>query len=203
MKTCYPIGITGTIGSGKSTVSRLWSRFASLPLIDVDHLCRELLAKEKHGWAALRQHLDAGFFEPDGNLDRRALREALFSDPDLRRQVDGLVHPLARDLLRERLAGLSGPVLVDVPLLFEAGWQDAFQRVVMVYADPSTCCRRVARRDNISPDEAARAIGSQLSPWEKAMRADHVVDNRYCRLYTGLQVVHLAAVIGSLCVRES
>lgn len=188
------IGITGSIGSGKSTVSRFWAAWTGLALIDIDLLCRELLEAGKPGWAVLKENLAPSFFGGDGNLDRQALRKSIFADEGLRRQVDRLIHPLALELFFERTAGMEGTVLVDVPLLFEAGWQEHFACTVVVYADPQTCCRRILGRDRVAAEEAARSIRAQMPIGDKAMLADHVVDNRYCWLYARSQVVRLAGL---------
>ena len=74
MSTINLIGITGGIGSGKSTVSRFWSAYAKLPLIDIDQLCRKLLEVEKPGWVALKENLGKSFFGADGSLNRSGLR---------------------------------------------------------------------------------------------------------------------------------
>ncbi|MCL7488205.1 MAG: dephospho-CoA kinase [Desulfobulbaceae bacterium] len=192
MSGSHLIGITGGIGSGKSCVSRFWAAYARLPRIDIDQVCRELLEVEMPGWLALKACVDESFFRPDGRLRRSVLRSAIFADDGMRLQVDKLIHPLALDLLRRRTKDIEGPVLVDVPLLFEAGWEDAFLRTVVVYADRLTCCRRVCGRDNVPPDEAAKAVSAQMAIGEKAMRADHVIDNRNCWLLTRMQTAHLA-----------
>lgn len=189
------IGITGGIGSGKSTVSRFWSRYAKLPLIDIDELCRELLEVEMPGWYVLKEHLGDNFFGADGQLDRAALRSAVFDDEQIRNEINRLVHPLALDLFHERTEDMQQPVLVDVPLLFEAGWEDQFQHTIVVYTDQQTCCGRVAGRDNVTTGEASKAIIAQKDLWEKAMLADHVIDNRYDWLRTSMQVTHLAKMI--------
>ncbi len=189
------IGVTGGIGSGKTTVSRFWSAYARLPLIDIDLLCRELLEVGMPGWIALKENLDRSFFGVEGNLNRSGLRQAIFDDAGLRKTVDQLMHPLALDLFLSKTAGLEGVVLVDVPLLFEAGWENMFERTVVVYADKQTCCRHVMSRDKILGLEVAKAISAQMMNWEKAMLADHVIDNRYCWLYTRTRVVRLAELI--------
>lgn len=191
------IGITGGIGSGKTTVSRFWSAYSKLPLVDIDQLCRELLEVEMPGWFALKESLGNSFFGSDGQLDRPLLRSAIFDDDDLRCRVNQLIHPLALDLLNKKTADMGKLVLVDVPLLFEAGWQGQFQHTVMVYADQHSCCRRVTARDNVLPEEASKAIVSQMGSWTKAMLADHVIDNRYGWLCTRVQVAHLARIYES------
>lgn len=191
------IGITGTIGSGKSSVCRFLAGYAGLPLIDIDQLCRDLLVVDQPGWQALQAKLEGSYFLPDGQLDRKKLRRAIFNDAGLRRDINTLIHPLAHERLQEEAALQSGPVLVDVPLLFEAGWQDYFSPTVMVFADAGTCCRRIAERDRITPDEAGKAVMAQMDPGEKAMLAEHVIDNRYCWLWTRLQTTHLAGLLTS------
>lgn len=192
------IGITGGLGSGKSTVSRFWARYMCLPLIDIDMLCRGLLAQGEPGWQALRRNIDASFFALDGELDRRRLRSALFSDDDLRRLVNGLVHPLAAQALERQTAGSGEPViLVDVPLLFEANWQDRFHRTVVVYAGMAVRCRRAAVRDGISPDEAARSMAAQMPLADKVLLADHVIDNSGCWLAARMEAAHLARLLAA------
>ncbi len=187
------IGITGGIGSGKSTVGRFWSSHYNLPLFDLDAMCRLLLEKDEPGWVALRDLLGGSFFTADGELDRQRLRFAIFQDDALRLQVNELIHPLALQLMQRAVVGLHAPLaLVDVPLLYEAGWQDEFQRIIVVFADRETCCRRTVARDGVSGEEALRALRAQLSLAEKALRADHVIDNSGCWLRTRLQVAHLA-----------
>lgn len=187
------IGITGGIGSGKSTVGRFWSLHYNLPLFDLDAMCRLLFEKSEPGWKALKNFTGGSFFTADGELDRKRLRSVIFQDDELRSQVNELIHPLALQLMQRAVVGLHAPLaLVDVPLLYEAGWQDEFQRVVVVFADRETCCRRTVSRDGVSGEEALRALRSQLSLAEKALRADHVIDNSGCWLRTRLQAAHLA-----------
>ena len=192
------VAITGGMGSGKSTVSRFWADFMDLPRIDIDAVCRQLLAREQPGWQALRALLPAVFFTAPGDLDRRQLRSALFADAALRAEVNRRLHPLAQErmrLLADQAIGLM--VLVDVPLLYEAGWQDRFACCVVVYAERATCCRRLIARDRISAEEAARSMAAQLPLADKVMLADHVIDNSGCWLHARLQVTHLARLLAS------
>ena len=194
--TTVLIGITGGIGSGKSTVSRFWSRYMDLPLVDIDTVCRNLLEKGQAGWQALRRNLDSSYFTGDGNLDRRRLRSALFADGELRRLVNSLIHPLAGEVVRRQTAAdEKRMVLVDVPLLYEAHWQDQFHGTVVVYADTAVRCRRTVFRDGVSPEEAARSMAAQMPLADKVLLADHVIDNSGCWLFARIQVVHLARVL--------
>ncbi|MHB8790693.1 MAG: dephospho-CoA kinase [Desulfobulbaceae bacterium] len=192
------IAITGGMGSGKSTVSRFWADFMHLPRIDIDEVCRQLLAREMPGWHALRSQLPATFFTAAGDLDRGRLRAALFADAELRRQVNNLIHPLARDRMVDMTGQMNGAmVLVDVPLLYEAGWQDRFDHCVVVYAERAVCCRRLVARDRIAPEEALRSMAAQMALADKTLLAGHVIDNSGCWLFARLQVAHLGRLLGS------
>ncbi|MDD3617888.1 MAG: dephospho-CoA kinase [Desulfobulbaceae bacterium] len=190
------IGITGGIGAGKSTVSGFWSRYMGLPLIDIDTVCRDLLERGKPGWLALRRTLDHSYFTAEGDLDRGRLRSALFADGELRRTINGLIHPLAREMMKIQAAACARTmILVDVPLLFEAHWQDQFHGTVVVYAGKVVRCRRIVARDGVSPDQAVLSIAAQMPLADKVLLADHVIDNSGCWLAARMQAVHLARLL--------
>lgn len=198
------LGISGGIGSGKSCVCRFWSAHFRLPLIDLDDICRDLLQPGKEGWRALRNTFGSRFFTADGSLDRPVLRRAIFADHGLRRHLDSLLHPLARRAMEAALAShhLSGPVLVEIPLLIEAGWQEDVDRVVVVYAGIRERCRRIMARDRVGYPEAMQAIASQMSLADKALMADHVIDNSGAWSDTCLQVIHLARLLAGRPVAD-
>lgn len=190
------VAITGGIGSGKSTASRFLAGRYGLPCIDVDRECGKLLLPGRKGWLAMQARFGSAYFRPDHHLDRARLRRDLFADARLRHEIDRLIHPLVREEVGRLIAGMrASHVIVDVPLLFEAGWQDDFDRTVVVFADPVSCRRRIAARDQVSDAEAMRALRTQKPLFQKAMMADHVIDNSFCRLLTRLQLVHLAKVL--------
>ena len=174
----FLLGITGGIGSGKSRVSRLLASVCAAPLVDLDQCCRSLLEVGQPGWQALRARFGDAFLLADGRIDRVGLRERIFSDPDLRREVDALLHPLAREVMRREVRRHDVPlVLIEIPLLYEAGWQDEVDAVLVVFARPGAQCCRIMRRDGVSRRSAARAIAAQTDLGEKARRADWVIDN--------------------------
>jgi len=190
------IGITGTIGSGKSSVAAYWAAVASLPLISLDRICRRLLEPNAPGWLAMREQYGDRFFSAGGDLDRAGLRTALSRDPGLRFQVDSLLHPLALDRMRNQVDSLrEGMVLLEIPLLFEAGWQEEVDRIVVVHADRATCRSRITSRDDVDAGAAEDMIRIQMDPWKKAMLADHVIDNRGSWSDACLQVRHLDRIV--------
>lgn len=172
------IGITGGIGSGKSRVCAYLAELGGWPLLDADQICRQLLIPQAAGWTALRTLLPADFFTAAGELNRPKLREAIFADSGLRRQVDNLLHPLAKQEMLLQAAQQTAPlVLAEIPLLFEAGWQDSVSLTVLVYATEAVRLQRIMERDQVTEEQAWQAIAAQMQIEEKKQLADYLVDN--------------------------
>jgi len=188
----YLLGVTGGIASGKSSVSRLLSSYCRVPLVDVDQCCRYLLERNQPGWLALQANFGGSFFLQNGEVDRLALRERIFADADFRRQVDAILHPLAREAMLREVALCKAPlVLVEIPLLYEAGWQSDVDAVLVVYARRGVQCCRIMRRDGAARNMACRAIAAQMNLGEKVKRADFVIDNSGTWSATREQVIAL------------
>ncbi len=195
-------GLTGGMGSGKSMVAAFLARIAGWRVLDIDQVCREILAPDRPGWQALARTFGHDFFQPDRQLDRKLLRRAIFRDPDLRGRIDALLHPLARQEVGVRITAwqqrAAGRILlVEAPLLYEAGWEGDFQKVIVVYAGDATCRARVAGRDRVTAGEAAAAVAAQLPLAAKARLADHVIDNSGCIAETHIQLLHLLNVVAA------
>ena len=174
----FLLGVTGGIGSGKSSVIRLLSSYCQAPLVDLDQCCRSLLEINQPGWLALRDRFRDKFFFQHGEIDRVTLRECLFSDSVVRQQVDVLLHPLARVAMHREVMRYTAPlVLVEIPLLYEAGWQGDVDAVLVVYARRGVQCRRIMLRDKVTRKKATQAIAAQMDLREKSQRADFVIDN--------------------------
>lgn len=187
------IGVTGGIGSGKSRVCAYLAERCRLPLIDLDAVCRQLLLPQAPGWLALKQLLPDAFFTGTDELDRQALREAIFADAALRHEIDAALHPLARREMNGQIAQLNAPaVLADIPLLFEAEWQDSVQLIVVVYAELPVRLRRIAERDGVTQHQACAAAAAQSCLLKKAALADKVIDNSGDWRHTCLQLDRLA-----------
>ncbi len=172
----FRIGLTGGIGSGKSTVAE---RFAALGagVIDTDLLARELT---EPGTATLARIGDEfpGVLLPDGALDRAALRERVFSDAAARARLEAILHPPIRGLMLERATCLATPyVLLMVPLLLETGQEALADRVLVVDCPEPVQIERVGRRCGLDPAEVRRIIASQIPRALRRARADDVIDN--------------------------
>ena len=175
------IGLTGGIGSGKSTVADML-REAGVDVIDADQLAREAVAPGSEGLRDVVARFGAGILDDQGALDRKKLGDVVFQDEEARRALNAIVHPRVAALAAERVQELAAKgrarVVYEVPLLFENGLDAAMRATVVVYVDEDTQLRRLMARDG-SGEAAARArMSAQMSLEEKRRRASYVIDNR-------------------------
>ncbi|MFH2123306.1 MAG: dephospho-CoA kinase [Pseudomonadota bacterium] len=189
------VGVTGGMGAGKSLVAGLLGKLLGVDVLSADILCRDLMQMQMPGWLGIQEKWGSYFFDLSGNVDRPALRKALFADPEVRRDVEHMLHPLVRrEILsraEEKRLNLTGMV-VEVPLLFEVGWQNDFDWIVVVYAAYECCVQRIVKRDRVSHEEGRNSISAQIALEEKALQADSVIENSGPLAPTILQVYHLA-----------
>jgi len=188
------IGVTGSICCGKSSVSRYMGRQLNAPVLNADDICRELLQKGKPGYACVVKCWGHRFLESGGDIDRVQLREAVFNDARIRVELEGILHPLVRIQILEQMEKakeIKQWLVVEVPLLFEVGWQDIFDITVMVYADPKTCLKRLMVRDNTSRRQGEKILAAQMDAGRKVQVADTVIKNTGSWADTVLQINHL------------
>ena len=175
------IGLTGGIACGKSTVSRAL-RALGAAIIDADALAHELSQPNAPIFNAYVERFGREIVTADGTLDRAAIAALVFADPAVRAEVDAIAHPLIRRAAEERLRAARAQdktaAVLDVPLLFEAGW-DALADEVWVVALPAEeqLVRLLARDKSMSEGEARARISAQMPLAEKCARADIVIDN--------------------------
>lgn len=189
-------GLTGGIGSGKSTVASLL-RERGVPVVDADELAREAVAPGSEGLAQVLAAFGDELLAADGSLDRKRLGALVFGDESARKRLNALTHPIVRRLSQERFAELDrqGVALAayDVPLLFEVGLDAALRPVVLVAASEQTQIERVRSRDGLSDADARARISAQLPLAEKRRRADYVLENDGSRVDLAAQVEALLA----------
>jgi len=194
------IGVTGGMGAGKSSVAGLLGKILKFDVLSADILCRSLLQQNMPGWHGIREKWGDRFFDQSGNIDRPVLRQALFVDPVIRQGVERVLHPFVRQEIMSRVAekrSSHAGMVVEVPLLFEVGWQDDFDWIVVVYAETECCVQRIVRRDLVTMEAGRIAMGAQISLNEKALRADSVIENSGPFALTILQIYHLARFLSS------
>jgi dephospho-CoA kinase len=177
----FKIAITGGAGSGKSVVARMFQELGAA-VLDADEVAHAVVAAGAPAWVELRQAFGPEFFLEDGSLNRPAMARLVFADPEARRRLNAIVHPYVAKEIRARLESLERRgaklVLVEVPLLFEAGLQGGYDKVIVVDVDPGEQRQRLQTRDQRSAGEIEGIIAAQMPLKEKAARADYVVDNR-------------------------
>ena len=174
------VGLTGNIGSGKSTVDQLLSERGAT-IIDADVLARRAVEVGTPGYRAIVERWGTSILGPDGTLDRGALRRIVFNDPAELEQLNTLVHPEVermRAALVETARLRSDKLVVcDVPLLFERKMTDLFDRIVLVDAPRPVRLERLVRERGLKETEAMDMIVAQMPAELKRARADFVIDN--------------------------
>ncbi|MDH4113051.1 MAG: dephospho-CoA kinase [Actinomycetota bacterium] len=172
------VGLTGGIGSGKSTVAHMLAARGAV-VLDADTLAREAVAPGTPGFEAVIARFGAEMATPDGSLDRAALASVVFDDDDARSDLEAIVHPEVRRRIAHEVAARGDTddvVVVDSPLLIETGAYQEFQVVIVVTAAVATRVARLVARGMADDDVRAR-MRSQMPLEEKAAYADVLLDN--------------------------
>lgn len=174
------VGLTGGIGTGKSTVSRIL-RQSKMAVIDADELAREVVKKDSQGFKEVVKAFGSSIVSQNGELDRKALGQKVFSDQSKLKVLENIIHPLVRSLSLQKKKELAQNgekiAFYDVPLLFEKNMEELFDQIVVVNCDPQIQKRRLIERDGFSSEEAERRISSQLSLEEKVRAAHFTIHN--------------------------
>jgi dephospho-CoA kinase len=176
------IGLTGGIGSGKTTVSQYFESLG-VPVIDADQLTRELVEPGQPALKEIAEQLGSDLISPDGELDRPRLRERIFAHPEQRQILESILHPRAREAALQQLAALrdcaaSPPyVILSVPLLIESGWTDMVQRVLVVDTSPAQQLQRASQRDGLNAEQIHAVIHSQVDRNTRLAAADDIIHN--------------------------
>lgn len=174
----YKIGLTGGIGSGKSRVADLLASWGAT-VIDTDAIAHELTGPTGAAMPVIEETFGPSVIAPDGSLDRAAMRQRAFNDPEVRRRLEGILHPMIGDVTKSRAEAASGCYLVFVvPLLIESGrWRDQVDRICVVDTDPATQVARVQARSGLTVEAIERIMAVQASRQERLAQADDVICN--------------------------
>ena len=175
------IGLTGGIASGKSTISRQLAKLGA-KIIDADKIAHELAEPGGSIYQAYVGHWDKSILTDGEKLDRAAIAGLVFSNPAERDWLNNTAHPLIKAQVRQEIAvGLEQPqlkaIVLDVPLLFEAGWDTLADETWLVVVNEAVQLARIRKRDGCTEAEAQARIAAQMPLAEKMARADFVIDN--------------------------
>ena len=176
----YRIGLTGGIASGKSTVSAMLRQMGAV-VIDTDWIAHEVTAPGSGALMEMSRRYGTDIVKEDGSLRRDAVGKIVFSDPVEKKWLEALLHPLIRaEAEKQAQAAFEAGqrvVVLDVPLLFESGWNGKVDEIWTVYTPQAIQEVRLQRRDGYTDSEIADRLASQWPIDEKAKRADVVIDN--------------------------
>jgi dephospho-CoA kinase len=183
----FVVGVTGEFGSGKSTVSGLFSKRGAR-VIDADKLVHELLQRDARCHRQIRAAFGKEVLSPRG-VDRRKLAEIVFNDPRALFKLEKIIHPLAQERVAEFLKrSRSRVVILDVPLLIEAGWAGMVDALIVVKAGRKAQIDRLQKRTGLSRREIMARLKRQMPARDKVKYADIVIDNRLSLADTDRQV---------------
>jgi dephospho-CoA kinase len=195
MRDVLRLGLTGGIGSGKSTVASLLSSHGAA-VIDADAISRQTTAAGGAAIAAIQQAFGPGLINAEGALDRERMRALAFSDAIARQRLEQIIHPLVgQEVQRQANAAThvgARCIVFDIPLLVESKrWRGQLDRVLVVDCQPETQIARVMQRSQLPRPEIERIMAQQASRLQRLQAADHVISN------DGLDLAELAALVAS------
>ncbi len=173
--------LTGSIATGKSFVAGIFKNLGG-HIIDTDVIAREVVEPGHPGLEEVKQAFGNEVVKPDGTLNRESLRNIIIHNIEKRKQLDGILHPYISNRVFQlldnyRINDNSMPVIIDVPLLFEAGWDKLFNKSIVVYTPVEIQMERLMKRDGIDRRTAAKNVAAQLSIEEKKKKATMLIDN--------------------------
>jgi len=175
------VGLTGGIGSGKSVAARMFKDEGAY-VIDLDELARRVVEPDKPAWRDVVSYFGTGILNPDRTVNRSALAEIIFSDPESRKALEGFTHPRIfeeQDTLVKAIKGQDpcSIVVIEFPLLFELRFQNKFDKIILVYAPKDAQIRRAGERDGVSEEEVDKRLRAQISIEEKRLLSDYIIGN--------------------------
>lgn len=186
------IGVTGGIGSGKTAAT---DRFQTLGItvVDADLASRIIVEPGRPALQAIEEHFGSGVIAADGTLDRRALREIVFTNPDERKWLERLTHPLiAQEILQQIQSSQSPYTILASPLLLESGQSRMTQRVLVIDVPEELQISRTANRDNTTAEGVKAIIAAQMKRQDRIAKADDIIvnDKTLAELHTAVEQLH-------------
>ena len=171
------IGLTGGIGCGKSTVARVFEQLKT-PVIDADEIAHQLVAIGQPALAQIQQEFGTDVLNPDGSLNRKKLRELIFSDPEQKQKLESILHPLVYRSIQAKIKQLNTPYcIICIPLIFETNMTHLVDRILVVDCSVETQIKRVRKRDNMAIERIQSIIDSQVSRAFRKAHTNDLIDN--------------------------
>jgi len=181
------VGLTGGIASGKSTIVKMFED-NKIPVIDTDDIARELLNSDEAIKATIIETFGEDILTPSKEINRNKLAKIIFSDKDQRQKLNDIVHPQVKDRVFKEIEHFKdlnhNIIVVDVPLLFEAGFDQFMDKTIVVYAKKKTQIERLIAREGIDEAYAKQKVNAQIPLSKKKEKADYCIDNSQSILQT-------------------
>ena len=197
------IGLTGGIGTGKTTVAELFEAH-NIPVLDADQIAHSLVAPQKPALQAIVAHFGDQILTPEGRLDRAQLRTLIFTSEKQKQALETILHPLIYQAMQDQVNHIQTPYcILSIPLLIETGKQSFVDRILVVECSPDLQQARVKRRDNLSAREITKIMSAQTSMEEKRHHADDLIQNNTDRMQLKQQVDKLHQLYLSLSNHKS
>jgi dephospho-CoA kinase len=173
----YIVALTGGIGSGKTTISDVFSSLG-VPLVDADIIARKVVTPGSPALLAIAEHFGSDILLPDGSLDRTALRQKIFSTPEEKQWVNSLLHPIIHTETQRQLNQVNYPYVIwVVPLLIENNLMHLADRILVVDVSPEIQISRTINRDSVSREQVENILAAQISRHDRLEKADDVILN--------------------------
>ncbi|MGB0894114.1 MAG: dephospho-CoA kinase [Parashewanella sp.] len=174
----FVVGLTGGIGSGKTTVANLFAK-QGIELVDADIVAREIVEPNSQGLTQIIEHFGSKIVDETGRLDRQTLRNIIFSNPEEKQWLNQCLHPKIRNRMLELIKNsTSAYTVLVVPLLFENKLDKLVQRTLVVDIPLEQQVKRTAIRDNVDNQQVQNIINSQMTRDERISKADDIIDNQ-------------------------
>ena len=192
------LGLTGSIASGKSTVSKMICEFG-IPIVDADVIAKQVVEVGQVAYQKIVETFGPEILFENEEINRPALGAIIFNNPERREELNKIVHPEVRKVMLQQSKRLLDEghriVILDIPLLFESKLTSLVEKTIVVYVDEENQIKRLMKRNNLSEEEAMARIKSQIPISEKVKLADYVIDNNDTIEYTNKQVKALITKI--------
>ena len=172
------VGLTGGFGSGKSTVTDIFSHLG-ITVIDADNIAHQLTQSGNESFNEIVQLLGEGFIDADGELDRKKIAQTVFSDPSIKIALEKILHPKIKERMVQEIEQAKGDnyIILAIPLLLESNFTDLVDRIIVIDADDDTRIRRTQKRDARSEEQIRQIMNNQIGRDDRLRRADDILEN--------------------------
>ncbi len=193
LKNCF--ALTGAISTGKSIVASMLAEMGS-HIIDTDLIAREVVQPGQPALREIEEFFGKDVINTDGTLNREKVRDQIIRDPEKRNKLNSMTHPRINQIVMERIGSFNSmndtmPIIIDVPLLYESGWDKFFPDAILVYVPVTVQIERLMIRDRLDRPTAELTVKAQMSIEDKKVKARFVIDNSGTLEETRMQVVKL------------